>query len=77
MSVMWEHKAVPPCPCTPDCRERHAGCHVACERYQPYRRAKEAAYRQRQADARAALDATAGKRKAAAKRFRWEHKHGK
>lgn len=77
MSVMLERPVAVACPCTPDCRERHAGCHVACERYQPYRRAKEAAYRQRQADARAALDATAGKRKAAAKRFRWEHKHGK
>ena len=77
MSVMWEHKAVPPCPCTPDCRERQAGCHGACERYQPYQAAKEAEYQQRQANARAALDATAGKRKAAAKRFRWEHRHGK
>lgn len=76
MSVMWEHKAVPPCPCTPDCPDRSGECMLHCSHgYAEYRAARDAAYDQKVKAAEASHCASAGKRKASVKKARMEHRH--
>lgn len=61
MSVMLEHQIVPQSPCTPDCPDRSGDCMLHCSHgYAEYR---------------AARDASAGKRKASAKKARMKHRH--
>ena len=73
---MWEHKTVPPCPCTPDCPDRSAECMLHCPHgYAEYRAARDKVYAALAAAAEASRDASAGKRKASVKKARMEHRH--
>lgn len=73
---MWEHKTVPPCPCTPDCPDRSAECMLHCPHgYAEYRAARDAAYAQKAKAAEVSRDASAGRRRAAVKKARMEHRH--
>lgn len=69
MSVMLEHQVTPQSPCTPDCPDRSGDCMLHCRHgYAEYRAARAAA-------AEASRDASAGKRKASAKKARMKHRH--
>lgn len=73
---MWEHKTVPPCPCTPGCPDRSAECMLHCPHgYAEYRAARDAAYAQKAKAAEVSRDASAGRRKASVKKARMEHRH--
>ena len=76
MSVMWEHKTVPPCPCTPDCPDRSAECMLHCSHgYAEYRAARDKVYAARAAAAETSRIASAGKRKASEKKARMKRNH--
>lgn len=76
MSVMLEHPVTPPSPCTPDCPDRSGTCMLHCPHgYAEYRAAWDKVYAVRAAAAEASRDASAGKRKASAKKARMKHRH--
>lgn len=77
MSVMLEHASALPCPCTQDCPDRHGTCRLTCEWYKPYEAGKRAEYAARAKVKAAAEDATAGWRKAAIRKQRSKHNHGR
>ena len=67
MSVMMEHQVTPQSPCTPDCPDRSGDCMLHCSHgYAEYRAARDKVY---------AARASAGKRKASAKKARMKHRH--
>lgn len=71
-----EHITCVPCPCSPDCPDRSAECMLHCPHgYAEYRAARDAAYAQKAKAAEASRDASAGKRKASAKKARMKHRH--
>lgn len=76
MSVTQEHHVTIPCPCTPDCPDRSGDCMLHCPHgYAEYRAARDKVYVVRAAAAEASRDASAGKRKASAKKARMKHRH--
>ena len=76
MSVMQEYPVTPQSPCTPDCPDRSGDCMLHCPHgYAEYRAARGKVYAVRAAAAEASRDATAGKRKASAKKARMAHRH--
>lgn len=77
MSVMLEHQVTPQSPCTPDCPDRSGDCMLHCRHgYAEYRAARDKVYdAARAAAAEASRDASAGKRKASAKKARMKHRH--
>lgn len=63
--------SVPQSPCTPDCPDRRGDCMLHCSHgYAEYRAARDKVYAARAAAAEASRDASAGKRKASAKKAR-------
>lgn len=76
MSVMQEYPVTPQSPYTPDCPDRSGDCMLHCPHgYAEYRAARDKVYVVRAAAAEASRDATAGKRKASAKKARMAHRH--
>lgn len=76
MSVMQEYPVTPQSPCTPDCPDRSGTCMLHCPHgYAEYRAARDKVYAARAATAEASRDATAGRRKASAKKARMAHRH--
>lgn len=76
MSVMLERQMKVPCPCVPDCPDRSGDCMLHCPHgYAAYRAARDKIYAAQAAAAEASRDATAGRRKASAKKARMEHRH--
>lgn len=74
---MWEHKAVPPCPCTPDCPDRRALCFSTCEAYREYEVSRNAAYETRAKVRRQTDDAMADLKRTAVKSLRERAKRGR
>lgn len=76
MSVMQEYPVTPQSPCTPDCPDRSGDCMLHCPHgYAEYRAARDKVHAVRAAAAEASRDASAGKRKASAKKARMAHRH--
>lgn len=76
MSVMLKRQMPLPCPCTPDCADRSGTCTLHCPHgYAEYRAARDKMYAAQAAAAEASRIASAGKRKASAKKARMAHRH--
>ena len=76
MGVMMEHHVTILCPCTPDFPDRSGDCMLHCPHgYAAYRAARDKVYAARAATAEASRIASAGNRKASAKKARMAHRH--
>lgn len=76
MSVMQEYPVTPQSPCTPDCPDRSGDCMLHCPHgYAEYRAARDKVYAARAAAAETSRIASAGRRKASAKKARMKHRH--